>query len=168
MISAKLGPAPPLSLKQRRQFDPFWLHFGSTVCVCVWSRCGSSSENFPWHWKFRATSLCVSGRPLCPTPTEFISHCFLCTGIYDVTANISFVLRWRISQGSCPYGVKQTANMDRPWLGSWGWVDIMVAVGELLLQNKKKRGPSRDFVEAEITKVTHFVTALVLQIVMRL
>lgn len=35
MISAKLGPAPPLSLKQRRQFDPFWLHFGSTVCVCV-------------------------------------------------------------------------------------------------------------------------------------
>ena len=106
--------------------------------MCVWSRCGSSSENFPWHWKFRATSLCVSGRPLCPTPTEFISHCFLCTGIYDVTANISFVLRWRISQGSCPYGVKQTANMDRPRLGSWGWVDIMAAVRELLLWSKRK------------------------------
>lgn len=86
--------------------------------------------------------MCLCCRPLCPTPAEFISHCFLCTGIYDVTANISFVLRWRISQGSCPYGVKQTANMDRLWLRSWGWVDIMVAVRELHLkaeQFKKNR-----------------------------
>lgn len=30
--------------------------------------------------------------PLSTVP-EFISHCFLCRGIYDVTANISFVLR---------------------------------------------------------------------------
>lgn len=75
--------------------------------------------------------------PLCLAPAEFISHCFLCTGIYDVTANISFVLRWRISQGSCPYGVKQTANMHRLWLRSWGWVDIMVAMREHLIQQQK-------------------------------
>lgn len=74
-----------------------------------------------------SVSLCC---PLRSTPAEFISHCFLCTGIYDVTANISFVLRWRISQGSCPYGVKQTANMDMLWLRSQGWVDIMVAERE--------------------------------------
>lgn len=69
------------------------LEVSGHVCVCV--------------------CVCLCCCPLCPTPAEFISHCFLCTGIYDVTANISFVLRWRISQGSCPYGVKQTANMDR-------------------------------------------------------
>lgn len=29
--------------------------------------------------------------------------------------------------GLCPYGVKQTANMDRLWLRSWGCLDIMEA-----------------------------------------
>lgn len=36
--------------------------------------------------------------------------------------------------------------MDRPRLGSWGWLDIVVAVGELLLRNKnKKKGAETGF-----------------------
>lgn len=132
MIPAILSASLPLSPKQPQAIRlPFRLHFGRMFgqgvgpCLKTFHDTGGLGP-----------SLCC---PLCLAPTEFISHCFLCTGIYDVTANISFVLRWRISQSSCPYGVKQTANMDRLWLGSWGWVDIMVAVRELHLRKKKKK-----------------------------
>lgn len=115
------GPVPTWHCPCSNHCNPI-SHFGSAA-YCLAKAWVFVLKTFHDTGSFEAC-LC---RPLCPSPTKFISHCCLCAGIYDVTANISFVLRWRISQGSCPYGVKQTANMDRLWLGSWGWVDIMVA-----------------------------------------
>lgn len=91
---------------------------------------------------FHDTGVFLWSRPLCLAAAEFISHCFLCTGIYDVTANISFVPRWRISQGSCPFGVNQTVHVDRLRLGSWGWVDAESGSERTLLRKQKKGGNS--------------------------
>lgn len=122
MIPSNAPPLPgrPLFLKQARRqaAAPLILGalgvFGQGVGLCL--------KTFHDTGGF-GQRLCAAAVRLRWTPAESISHCFLCTGIYDVTANISFVLRWRISQGSRPYGVKQTANMDRLWLfmGLGGW-----------------------------------------------
>lgn len=54
MIPAMLSPSLPLSPKQPRATrSPFGLHFWDGV----WPRCGSLSENFPWHRRFRAEPL---------------------------------------------------------------------------------------------------------------
>lgn len=88
------------------------LSFWEVCLTKVWIHVG----NFPLNWKFRVSpSVSLSDRCIDYAGVSRNSSAivFQAQAFYDVTANISFVLRWRISLRLCPAGVKQTANMTR-------------------------------------------------------